>query len=407
MNCQPALRRMRLGNLVILLLSSLGSIEPVTGWIVGPSKPNPSATKAVSSSAKESSTFVDKFQNTFPSFYYGSLLDPDDDLPSSTLPIQHRFRVPNTPPHSHPHLFRHYDDISFDSWLRCANPEDFWESVGYKLSDLPQDLLEAPVHEMIAPHVRFLVEVLQGGSGRLAWSTDAPTFQQNEECEVEEEEHHTMTVFPETQKLVPHSFYRCSLERTIGPWHAYLEHHDLPHGHNLLQDTAKLAEFFSVCESGKVDKFVDLCQEWSNDMSTHNKARVMAFSRSFRRGLLPAVKNALSDDLDAVDCTPSRMVDILISNGANFLQKDKQGVDLLHWAAGTHHWSATQSLLQALTNERYPYELYPEKENCEAQILFESASKDGATPLHWAACGFGRQRIGIGGKRTFDETILD
>jgi hypothetical protein len=72
---------------------------------------------------------------------------------------QLRFKVPHRSPLSLPHLFRHYDDISFDSWLRCADPQEFWTSIGYSLEDLPADLREAHVHEQIAPHIRFLVQV--------------------------------------------------------------------------------------------------------------------------------------------------------------------------------------------------------------------------------------------------------
>src|SRR5210317_1558667 len=34
------------------------------------------------------------------------------------------------------HLFRHYGDISFDSWLRCEEPESFLQSIGYTREEL-------------------------------------------------------------------------------------------------------------------------------------------------------------------------------------------------------------------------------------------------------------------------------
>lgn len=314
-----------------------------------------------------------------------------------------RFRVfDKKSPKSTPHLFRHFDDVSFDSWIRCASPEEFWTSVGYQPDKLPEDLQTAMVHENIAPHVRFLVDVFHGGSGRLAWNyrPEEVTIdpEEQDECSI----YTRITSIPHTLRVkdpngVPLSFFRSNIDRTVAPWHAYLKYHQLLSGPALFQDHDKLEEFCNVCQSSSISAFAMMCNRWeSNANGRHGEDRIRTFCTSFRRGLLPAVQNADSNDLSSVDCTPSKMVNLLVSHGANFLQKDKSGVSMLHWAAGTGHLEAVQTLLEALVTERYPDETM---KTAAARVLLENTdAKDGATVLHWACAGVASHFFGCGGE---------
>ena len=117
-------------------------------------------------------------------------------------------------------MFRHYADISFDSWLRCAEPFEFLESVGYtkeeieKLSQDFQKLLELDVHAQLAAKVRFLVVSMGGGTGKITWKEDQDehiALHKNEdECIIgddDKSQEHSMRLFESTKKAVSASFF--------------------------------------------------------------------------------------------------------------------------------------------------------------------------------------------------------
>ena len=352
----------------------------------------------------------------FPSLASALLVHSSSELPTRTSkelfaspPIDHAFRA--TIPHSYPHLFRHFDDIALDSWLRCCDPTDFWKSVCQDdLTTLPLDedvLLEMDVHSVIVPHVRFLVEVLGGGTGRLTWADDESTLppifnkqDDDEECPtVLEEFHHTMRL----HLKVPDWYYRISIDRIIAPWHAYLQHYcGSQHSGPALRDD-KLAAFLEVCQSGSQVAFIDLCREWDDkiDGDVHTPDQLNRFLTAFRCGLLPACRNVPNQ----ASIAPADMVDLLVTHGANFLQKDDRQISGLHWTAATHNTGGLEVLIAAWCRERYP-DL--ELGTAAKQILREVVTgKDGATVLHWAACGLGRNWIGTGGSIEICQYLLE
>ena len=311
------------------------------------------------------------------------------------------------------HLFRHYDDVSFDSWLRCAEPVQFLRSVGYTAPQIEQLAQEYPrlltlnVHNHLAAKVRFLVETLNGGEGDLTWVNTAMvdgivTNGEEEECAVlldDEDEPipHSMRLSEHTKSVVPASFYGCLLDRSLGPRHAYLVHGNLPHGETLLEQEGKLFQEF-LLSTEKLSDFVDLCSKWAVDTTRgaiHTPDRIEAFERAFCQGLIPASKAGMTNHLnDVEDCTPERMVKLLVQHGANYLEKDRNGVSPLHWAAGTGNAGGVKTLVEAHLDSMPTGD---DEDRHTDLILNEQGAKHGATPLHWATCGVSPYEVGFGG----------
>ena len=301
------------------------------------------------------------------------------------------------------HLYRHYDDVSFDSWIRCEEPLEFLLSIGFSLDEanrLAQEhpkIVEQNVYSHLAPKVRFLVETLKGGTGDLTWKDDDAAFSpvvDDEECSVHEtvsESPHSMRVSDKVRNDIPIKYFDCLLDRTLGPYHAYLVLHDLPHGPQLLQDNAKLLEELLDAKSPK--DFTALCNRWSDDRSIHTKEKVEAFARTFCPGLLPVASQS-GDYAPFADCSPGRMIELQVKHGANHLEHDRHGVSPLHWAAGTGNVRGTNAILEAYFHSR-PGGDY--KDKYADIILEEQGAKDGATPMHWASCGIRPMKIGFGG----------
>lgn len=293
------------------------------------------------------------------------------------------------------HLFRHYGDISFDSWLRCEDPESFLLSIGYtadEIQELAQDykpLLTLNVHDQLAPKVRFLVETLGGGGGRLAWSNKdqdevSTSFLDEEECTILSQVAipHSLRLSKMTKENVPASFYGCSLDRQVGPFHAYLEHQGLLHGADLLEEPARFEEFLQASKS--IETFAALCQEWSEDDEDdrHSIETISDFLDSITQGLLPVSKEEAS-----------YFVDLLLEHGYNPLEYDPNtGVGPLHWLAGRGKLAGTQELVHVLEQEHDDPSLLD---------LMDSTRepKMGATPFHWAASGMTTHAQGCGGKK--------
>jgi hypothetical protein len=296
------------------------------------------------------------------------------------------------------HLFRHYGDISFDSWLRCEDPEPFLLSVGYtgeEIKELSQSyppLLTLNVHDQLAPKIRFLVETLEGGTGQLKWDlneeVDTPTIQSHdeEECPTPDERdnvpHHSMRLSESTKQAIPSSFYSCLLDRTVGPNHAYLMHHQLPHGSQLLDKPEMLDQFLQSSKSPKT--FAALCQEWSNpddDPSIHSIKTIHGFQCNLSAGLLSASKDRCSFD---------NALPLLLKHGYNPLEHDLHGLGPLHWTAGAGNLQGTQALVQVLQQEEEASSLLDLLQNTRDP-------KEGATPFHWACSGMTTDYEGGGG----------
>lgn len=296
-------------------------------------------------------------------------------------------------------MFRHYGDISFDCWLRCQDPESFLKSVGYTekevdhLSGSYPQLLTLDVHDQLAPKLRFLVTAMEGGTGQLNWegSEHAHTvpvghsLDEDEECIIEYGRNafpvHSMRLLKSTKLAVPPSFYGCSLDRVVGPYHAYLESHGLPYGFQLLDNPGKLEDFLRASESP--ESFAALCQEWKDpgDATTHSTETLHEFQYGFTGGLLPASR-------DKASCNA---VSLLLKHGYNPLENDSHGVGPLHWTAGAGNLKGAQAMVEALLQEEEAVSLLD-----LLQITREP--KEGATPFHWACSGVTKDGGGGGGK---------
>jgi ankyrin repeat protein len=332
------------------------------------------------------------------------------------------------------HLFRHYDDISMDCWLRCEEPITFLRSCGYTPREVEQVVLEYPaileknVHDHLAPHIRFLVKAMGGGTGDLMWASseeqetafkghatkNQEEEEEEEECTVSEDsnqQQHQLRVSELAKQVVPvKTFFNLRLEKTLAPWHAYMTWQaGLPSGRILLeqeqQGASKLTEFLRVCQTGKLTEFVKMCNAWEKgtDKKVHTPAEISAFTSAFQEGLVPAVRNhlhyvdAINDGMDC--CEPGQMVELLLSHGANHLEDDHHGASLLHWAAGTGNLRAVQALLKVGQEDGIPV---------HDIIDSDQVAKDGATVLHWAACGVTSQGVfGSGGHLEICRLVLD
>jgi hypothetical protein len=301
------------------------------------------------------------------------------------------------------HLFRHWDDISFDSYLRCMDPQDFLLSCG--LSEI-LELEGKSVHAHLAPKVQFLCKVLQGGEGELTWASNSePSIywdDNEEECNVVEtnEAIHTMRVKEDVlRRKIPLSFWTVNLDRSLGPFHAYLVLHDLPHGNTLLQDDT-LENLLACCSSPNA--FAELCNQWS-PIKKHSADSVLEFCNAFAPGLIPCSKSTQASLLAHSHCSPSRMIQLLLHHGANHKETDARGIHPLHWAAGCGHTEGVKALLRA---HQQSNAILGFPDDVADVILEEQGSKDGATPIHWACYGSTPSRMGFGGTTIIQLLIL-
>ena len=309
-------------------------------------------------------------------------------------------------PKVYKHLFRHYDDVSFDSWLRCEGPKDFLLSVGFTdaeinhLSQAYPPILQQNVHAQLAPKVRFLVDTLGGGSGTLTWveeEAEGKNMKFDEECNVQNTDAismHSMQVSDTARKIIPLSFFKCNLDRSLGPRHAYLVHSGLPSGPTLLKDDARMLK--ELLDASSLDDFVDLCNRWEMTQATlHTAEHFKVFERIFCAGLIPITRGEMTDGLKHINCSAGRMVKLLVTHGANHLEKDAHGVLPLYWAAGTGSVEGVEALVKAHLADMPPGT--NEVDKFVELMLNTSGAKHGATPLHWASCGITPREIGHGG----------
>ena len=238
-------------------------------------------------------------------------------------------------------------------------------------------LLELNVSRHLHPKVRFLQETI----GYSLASSAARN-----------------TTFP----TIPPQYFGARLERTIAPRHAFLVYQGLPSGPQLMeQDASKWREFLLACR--KTKRFAALCNQWrqeqqrsvmeSNDphkTSMISPKQIEAFEAIFGRGIMAAARDELVQHNNSwplqymPNLSSAEVVDLLIQHGANPLERDNRGVTLLHWACGTGNLPAAQVLLPYFGTNKL------------ASVL-ERASRDGATPLHWAVAGATSCEFGTGG----------
>ncbi len=283
------------------------------------------------------------------------------------------------------HLYRYFTDICVDCWLSTVDPVDFMLSCNYTTSDLDEmkktfpRLTSLDVKAYLSPHVRFIVRTLGGGSGDIC---------DGQECTIDGDGFipHNLQVDELGRTAVSPVFFGRRLEKTIAPRHAYMVHYGVhPHGRNLLK-TGRFEEFLDACDDSSAT-FAHLCNQWSrknvgpfSHFMLHTVETVEAFERSFHRGLLPFAQNKYSPDLDLIGCSPGKMVDLLLQHGANAIEHDRFGNSVLHWAAGSGNMVATKALIKFLIDAG-------EGQDVTDLVINTQGAKDGATPLHWAACG--------------------
>ena len=325
---------------------------------------------------------------------------------------------------SYGHLFRHFEDISVDCWLRCSTPEEFLLATGFSETEIgdineqyPQ-LMKLNVHDQLAPKIRFVIDILGGGHGKLEWANDhedtnideaaepaktMPTTFDDEECEIHDDNSMELKlqVSDLAKEAVPYDLLlKCLLDRTVGPWHAYLKHTGLPHGKDLLLNKGeRLREFLNVC-SGKASKsdFLNLCVRWGARNvppmggsvtlieNFHTLKRLECFEDSFRAGLIAAAQSLQTPSLEAVQSSPGHFVELLLSHGANYRDTDDDHNFALHWASGSGNLQATKALLDAHVGNS--------DQTAEEVIMYTQAGRDGATPIHWVCCGIRSLREG-------------
>lgn len=306
------------------------------------------------------------------------------------------------------HLFRYFTDICVDCWLSTVDPVDFLLSCNYTKSDIARmdesfaRFSSLDVKSHLSPHVRFIVRTLGAGTGDIC---------DGQECGIDGTDFvpHNCQVSYLGKSAVPPLFFGKRLEKTIGPRHAYLVHYGLPHGKTLLEDNGRLfQEFLDSCDK-PASVFAHLCNCWSlatrdggpfTAKVLHTPDMVEALERSFHAGLLPAVQNRHTCDLDLIGCAPGRMVDLLLEHGANAIEHDSFGTSLLHWAAGSGSLIGAKALLKFLVEAG-------EATDAAELLINAHGAKGGATPLHFASCGVANGKFGVGGHANVCRLFLD
>lgn len=194
--------------------------------------------------------------------------------------------------------------------------------------------------------------------------------------------------------VLPPQYFGARLERTLAPRHAFLTWMGLPAGHELFQRTDGSGKtlFESFMKSGRNSKqFAAMCQSWRRIYSrktphpipgTVTSTHVEAFELLFSRGLLSAARNELCETKWAAAAIPMlapvNLTVLLVQHGANPKERDHRGATLLHWACGCGNWKVAAELIS----------------HCSA---WDDQSRDGSTPLHWAAAGATPREFGVGG----------
>lgn len=195
------------------------------------------------------------------------------------------------------------------------------------------------------------------------------------------------------------------LERTVAPRHAFLVFKGLaPYfGKSILKSNGELLREFLNARSSK--QFAELCNRWAVAGDVANESitdkQVEAFETYFRRGLMAAARNSVNDD-DGADylktlknLKSSNLVELLISHGANSRETDVRGVSLLHWACGSGNLGAVKVLVHVSVSLKPCYDTM-DSIGVPSAVKIQS-ERDGATPLHWAACGVTPKVFGSGG----------
>ena len=265
-----------------------------------------------------------------------------------TRPFDHRAPTPRSARrlnHAFKYLYRHgwNSSITEDPWDFLHHHAGYSPAEIEAMNATFPPLLTLSVRNQLYPKLRFLRETLQ----------------------------------MEPHELPSPHFFGARLEATLAPRHAYLVWRGLPHGRALLE---RWDDFLR--QGRQVKSFARYCGGVS-------PRHIQAFEVVFGRGLLAATRQDLLQqnhtwpmEYVGEDLSSARLMELLISHGANPKQVDHRGVSLLHWAAGTGHLDGLRVL--------WPYY----RDDSDEPV---TAVRDGATLLHWAAAGANAKEFGTGG----------
>eukprot|EP00970_Alexandrium_tamarense_P002623 scaffold367_cov202-Alexandrium_tamarense.AAC.35 len=328
----------------------------------------------------------------------------------------------------HKHLFRYSPDISVACWLATVEPTELLRSCGYTLGEIERLSIEYPkvlsmnAKDLVAPKLRFLVNVLGGGNGDIGNGLTLESEQQSAQSSEGQKAFipHNLIVSDHVRRDLPTAaFFSARLETSVAPRHAYLAFHrsTLPYGKELLErgddneTMPLLRQFLSVCTETP-EAFASLCNEWQHSnvakrptdmvtVKTHTAESVEAMDNIFCDGLSPFARNEATPDLEVLDerCTPADIVSLLLDHGANYAEHDDWGSTVLHWAAGTGNIDGTKAIIQRLEMDEVAMG-GDVKDVLWSTCASCSITKDGATPLHWSAAGVNRTQFGCGGERS-------
>lgn len=303
---------------------------------------------------------------------------------------------------------------------------------GYSIDEIQQmheqfpPLLETDTLRHLRPKMRFLKDCLDGGD----------TTQR------------IQVLNPQLKSILPANFFGARFERTIAPRHAFLVHLGLPSGRALWDDSvvhqsdtnrnaneSLFGEFLLMHRNPK--QFAAMCNKWrsrygSTTTSINNlpitSEQIVAFDKLFQRGLLSAARDdsahVFTGDvkegnkgtkanhstsqpslMQTANVTSAQLVRYLIQHGGNPYEEDVRGASLFHWSAGCGNLDGLRALVQScdqLQTDRMNHQkkseddYLPEKPGIHAALLWK-ASRDHATPYHWAAAGAAPKQFGIGG----------
>ena len=329
------------------------------------------------------------------------------------------------------HLFRYSPDISVSCWLSTVKPKELLLSAGYSIEDIERmsneypKILASSSKDMIAPKLRFLVSVLGAGTGDIG--KGIALVETDDEYFVP----HNLQVSEFARKNLPtFAFFNPRLETALAPRHAYLAFHGdtLPFGNELLEpSTAEVCD--SSCRKLLVDEFLEactkspaefaaLCQKWESmnisnrstdgSIKVHTADTVTAMDSIFNAGIAPFARNHIIPDLTKLGkpCTPAEAFEILLQHGANYAEHDDWGSTILHWTAGTGNIEAIKVLVDKLEQDEKAFDGDP-RDVLWSRCASCSITRDGATPLHWAACGVSSNHFGCGGHEEVCRFLLD
>lgn len=300
---------------------------------------------------------------------------------------------------------------------------------GYSLEEIQNmhtsfpPLFEIDVKRHLRPKVRFLKDCMQGGS-----TNDNTCTKQ--------------VISAQLKAALPASFFGARFERTIAPRHAFLMHAGLPYGPELWNTSSDgemtLFEEFLLMHR-KPKQFAAMCNTWRGKYRSKEldgclpftSEQIVAFDKLFQRGLLSAARNDVDyvfpDEMDGkgnnkivsagpsplttANVTSAQLIHYMIKHGGNPYEEDVRGASLFHWAAGCGNLDGLKELVNSCNQLDFDRmgtknDTATNNHGYQAALLWK-ASRDDATPFHWAAAGSGPKEFGKMLNSCFSHKLID